>query len=391
MSKLYYKNSSSSTPFIEIYNNLLIFFLDFSYSFPLDFLKFLPLYSLAIAFKESVITSDLASFIAPKLNINLDSAKIDINRFLSNINNDFYFFFEEFISRIISTYKIKHPDKRIHISIDHGDIEDRFTVLMFTLKIGKQGIPLFFRVFPYHDEKAYSFSLFQEGIDFCHNLFKSIDPECEIIDLFDRFWATHFKLMNYIDSLGDTYCIRTKGNTTVFYFDEKEGHTIRTTVSKLPSKVYHSTSYEDIEFSKKRHKMNLAISSSHNHKETFYILTNGDPKRAIKDYSYRFGSIEFFFKAIKTNGFFLEETQIKDLYSFTSLYTCLCISHILVTMLGIDYSKNSNCYKYKINNVRIVNGKRRKDYSFFHVGLILLQAALDGIVKIFRRMILYDV
>ncbi len=104
-----------------------------------------------------------------------------------------------------------------------------------------------------------------------------------------------------------------------------------------------------------------------------------------------YNSIEMFFKSLKTNGFFLEETQIKDLYTFNSLYTCLCIANVLLTMLGIDYSKNSNCYKYKINNARIVNGKRRKDYSFFHIGLILLQAALDGIIKIFHRMILYDV
>ena len=60
-------------------------------------------------------------------------------------------------------------------------------------------------------------------------------------------------------------------------------------------------------------------------------------------------------------------------------------------MIGIDYSKNRNCYKYKIRNSRIVNGKRRKEHSFFHIGLILLNAALDGAVRIFQRFILYDV
>ncbi len=391
MPKLYDKISPFSTPFVELYNNLLNSFIPFSSFMPLDFIKDLPLISLSIACKESVIISDLASFIAPKLDINFDSAKKNIERFLSNKNFDFNFFYSKFISLILSSYKIKHPDKRIHISVDHGDIEDRFTVLMFTLKIGKQGIPLFFRVFPFHDKEAYSFSLFMEGIDFCHNLFKSIDPLSLIIFLFDRHWANHFKLMKFINSLNDTYCIRTKGNTTVFYLEKKEGHTIKTSISNLPSKIYRSTSYYDIPLSYKHHHMNLVISSSHNHKDPFYILTNGEPKRAVKDYSYRFGSIEFFFKSLKTNGFFLEESQIKDLYTFNSLYTCLCIANVLLTMLGIDYSKNSNCYKYKINNARIVNGKRRKDYSFFHIGLILLQAALDGIIKIFHRMILYDV
>ncbi len=79
------------------------------------------------------------------------------------------------------------------------------------------------------------------------------------------------------------------------------------------------------------------------------------------------------------------------MYKFNSLYACACITQALMSILGIDYSKNGNCYKYKINNVRKVNGKRRKNYSFFHVGLILLTAALDGVVKIFKRLILYDV
>lgn len=391
MPKLYYNSSSLTTSFNSIYTNLLDSFLSFAHYLPIDFIKFLPIFCLSVASRESIITSDLASFIAPKLNISFDSALKNINRFLSNPNYDFDFFYSKFISYVLSSFKIKHPDKRVHISVDHGDIEDKFTVLMFSLKIGKQGIPLFFKVFPYHDKASYSFDLFISGINFCHELFKSIDINSDIIFLFDRFWATHFKLMHYISSLNDTYCVRTKGNTIVFYFDEYENHFIKTTISKLPSKIYHSTLYHDLSFSFKHYHMNLAVSKSIGHKDAFYILTNGDPRRAIKDYSYRFGSIEFLFKSLKTNGFFLEETQIENLYSFSSLYTCLCITHVLITMLGIDYSKNGKCYNYKIRNSRIVNGKRRKDYSFFHIGLILLQAALDGIIRIFHRMILYDV
>ncbi len=124
ISKLYDINSSFSTPFVELYNNLLNSFIPFSSFMPLDFIKNVPLISLSIACKESVIISDLASFIAPKLNINFDSAKKDIERFLSNKNYDFNYFYSKFISLILSSYKIKRSDKRIHISVDHGDIED---------------------------------------------------------------------------------------------------------------------------------------------------------------------------------------------------------------------------------------------------------------------------
>ena len=62
----------------------------------------------------------------------------------------------------------------------------------------------------------------------------------------------------------------------------------------------------------------------------------------VKNYMKRF-SIEFAFKNQKTNSHFLEETQIKDLYA------CLCFSQSLLTILGINYSRNLNCYKKLIN------------------------------------------
>lgn len=37
------------------------------------------------------------------------------------------------------------------------------------------------------------------------------------------------------------------------------------------------------------------------------LITNGNPKFAIKDYGYRFGAIEFLFKSQKSNGFFLKK------------------------------------------------------------------------------------
>lgn len=392
MSKLYYINSLESTPFSYIYSNLLNFFLNTMHFLPLDFIKFLPIFCLSIASKESVITSDLASFIAPKLNINFDSASKNIDRFLSNLNYDFDFFFSKFISSILSTYKIKHLDKRVHISLDHGDVENRFTVLMFSLKIGKQSIPLFFKSFPFHHKDAYSFDLFKQGLNFCHNLIKSIDEDADIIFLADRFWSTHFSFMNYIDDeLGDTYNIRAKANTVVYVYDLHDKLTLKKPLFMLNPKQFHSRIFENIPVSYKRYVMNIAISKKDKHVEPFYILTNGNPRRAIKDYSYRFGSIESLFKSFKSNGFFLEETQITNLYKFNSLYTCLCITQVLMTMIGIDYSKNPRCYNYKITNARIVNGKRRKNHSFFHIGLILLEAALNGIIKIFQRFILYDV
>lgn len=391
MSKVYQNNSYISTNFNNIYTNLLNIVLNSCNFLPFDFLKNLPLICLSICIKESVIISDLASFLAPKLNINYDSEIKNINRFFSNPNYDFNAFFDSFIHSIISKFKIKHPDKKVSIIFDHEDIEDRYSILMFTLKIGKQGFPLWFKTFNYKADEAYTFELFKEGINFCHNIIKDVEPDANISFLADRFWANHYKLMNYIISIGDSFYFRTKKNISTYIFDKKEGHTLKKIIADLPSYAHKSALYSDILISKERYKFNLAISKSKGHKEPIYVLTNQDPKTAIKEYSTRFGGIEFLFKGQKSNGFFLKETQINNLYTFNSLYTCICIAQIIMIILGIDYAKNSSCYNYKINNARIVNGKRRKSYSFFHIGLILLEAAIDGVVIILKRFILYDV
>ncbi len=392
MNSFYQKKSVFTTPFNEIYSKLLNLSINAAHYMELDSLKFLPLVCLTIAHKESVIVSDLASFIAPKLGIHFDSAIKKINRFFSNQLFDFTFFSHKLISNLISSYKIKHPDKKVHIIFDHEFIKKRYAVLMFTLKIGKQSIPLWFRVFDYHDKIAFNYSTFKEAFTYCHDLIKNIDPDANIIFLADRFWGNHFKLMDFIDDLGDTYYFRAKGDTVVFEYDKKENHVIKKTLSQLNSFVYHSKFYEDIPVSNKRYHLNLAISKSNGHKESFYILTNSNPKHAVKNYGYRYGGIEFGFKAQKSNGFFLEESQLSSISTFNALYNCVCISQLILTVLGIDYAKNPKCYKnYKIINARVVSGKRRKNYSFFRVGLILLDAAIDGTIKILNRFILYDV
>ena len=51
--------------------------------------------------------------------------------------------------------------------------KDKFTVLLFALRIGKQGIPLWFRCFKgKKDPDAFKSDLIKEGISYCANLFK---------------------------------------------------------------------------------------------------------------------------------------------------------------------------------------------------------------------------
>ena len=396
MSKSYNKNPSLSSPNLNIFSNLLDKSLSYANYLPLPFLKFISLFSLSLLQSESIIISDIASTIAPLKNTSLDSAERYITRSLRSPNYDFHHFYFKFIQNIMSTYKVKHDDNKVIISLDHMYVEDRYTILMFTLRVGKTGIPLWFKEFKYHDSEAYTYPIFKEAIQTCHDLVKLNNPDAKIKFLADRWFGNHIKILDYINILGDTYDFRAKGSLLTLTMDKKEGHTIWKNINKLDAYIYKSKFYPHAFITREhRFETNIVISPSYNHKEPLYLLTNGDMNSAVKDYMKRFSGIEFNFKNQKTNGHFLEETQITDLYAFGNLYVCLCLAQALITILGIDYSKNNRCYKkIKIRTTKKVKGKRIRIRSYFHVGLLVIKFVITSFhyeYQLFKRLILYDV
>lgn len=392
MSKSYNKKTLLSSPNINIFNNLLDKSISFAPYFSLSFLKFISFISTSLLKSESIIFSDLASIIAPLKNISLHSAEKYITRSLNNLDYDFHHFYFKFVESLMSSFKIKHDDHKVIISLDHMYVEDHFTILMFTLRLGKSGIPLWFQEFDYHDRDAYVFPIFKDAIKTCHDLVKLNNPDAKIKFLADRCFGNHIKILDYINILSDTYDFRAKNSLLTLIMDKKEHHKIWKNLKELDSYVYKSKFYPHSIITRNyRFETNIVISPSFNHKEPLYLLTNDDMDNAVKDYMKRFSGIEFTFKNQKTNGHFLEETQIDDLYAFSNLYACLCFAQTLLTILGIDYSKNSNCYKkIKIKTTKKVKGKRIRIYSYFHVGLLIIKFVMNSIhyeYQLFKRMV----
>ena len=71
----------------------------------------------------------------------------------------------------------------------------------------------------------------------------------------------------------------------------------------------------------------IVLSKKHGTNDPWIIVTNGDPKRAIKDYGYRFGGVETVFKAQKSNGLNLECTCNASEKYFTTMYTMACFAY----------------------------------------------------------------
>lgn len=283
-------------------------------------------------------------------------------------------FFYSVITYVLNNYHQKHSDNRVHIIFDHMFSHDNYTVFMLTMRIGTSGIPLTFKCFKGNDASSFALDTLTSCIQEASDLFK--ERGLNLIFLADR-WFASTKLLDFIASLGHTYCVRLKGNVKVF----KDGSMVK--AKKLKHRKYKSVIYHDVFITDKRFKTNLVYSSSINTSSPWIIATNGDPRRVIKDYGYRFGAIETVFKNQKSNGFHLNNINNASIKAFTTMYTILCTCLLYLTTIGTDFSKNTKCYKnIKITTHKtyIVDGKRIKKriMSLFNTGLTLFHLAFGS-------------
>lgn len=356
-------------------------------------LKIIPYILIGMILAESVVASDISKELKGDFSlVQHDSVIKRIRRFFKNKHFNPYQFYDGIIKYVISNYKSKHNDKRIHIIFDHMFSHDNYTVFMITMRIGKQGIPLWFRCFKgKNDSNAFKELLLKEGISYISSLFSD---DYNLIFLADR-WFNSTSLFEHINSLGHTYCIRLKGIIKTLIYDSREKHEIWKTLDDIKSRTSKSKFFYNIKLSEKQYITNLVISKSKDVKEPWIIVTNGDPKRAIKDYGYRFGGVETLFKNQKSNGFYLEKTTKASLKYFESMYSLSCISVLLLTIIGADYTKNSKSYK-KVKITTHQNKKKtivRRVLSLFNTGLTLFKRAYNSslYIRLPIRFILYDI
>ena len=131
MNKLYYTQSKISSFFKKTFRNI------FNLSVP--HIKNLSTIITAMIDAESVVSADIArKFKDTFYPIQLASLERRFMRFFTSFSKVAYQFYQALISYIISKYRIKHIDKKVHISFDHMFCKDKFTIFLFSLRIGKQ-------------------------------------------------------------------------------------------------------------------------------------------------------------------------------------------------------------------------------------------------------------
>ena len=236
--------------------------------------------------------------------------------------------------------------------------------------------------------EACQLKLIKEGIRDTDKLLKEKNKQLEIIYLADR-WFDNCKIMKYIEELGGTYCIRIKSRLTFYIhnYGEIAGYT-----KDVKPKEKEEQYFERVTIIKHRYDTKMAVSKKEGHEEAIYILTNGKVEEGIKNYSYRFGTIECIFKNQKSNGFRLESTKMKNIQSFKTMFGIMCVALVWLIILGVEYTvkKEKNKIKIKIYKKK---DKGKRIISLFNTGLMYFNLCLNSyqVPKIRCDFLLYEI
>ena len=236
--------------------------------------------------------------------------------------------------------------------------------------------------------EACQLELIKEGIRDTYELLKEKNEQLKIIYLADR-WFDNCKIMKYIEELGETYCIRIKSRLTFYIHDYEEiaGYT-----KDIKPKEKEEQYFEKVTIVRHRYDTKMAVSKKEGHEEAIYVLTNGKVEEGIKNYSYRFGSIECIFKNQKSNGFRLESTKMKNIQSFKTMFGIMCVALIWLIILGVEYTVKEGKQGNKVK-IRIYKNQNKRILSLFSTGLIYFNLCFNSyrVPKIRCNFILYEI
>lgn len=129
--KAYYNQEKIASSLRNFFKNI------FCISKPL--LKSLSYIIIGMISAESVVSADIARKLKDEFSlVHIESVERRFRRFFNSFSSIAYPFYDAFIMAIISKFTVKHSDKKIHFSFDHMYCKNKFTILLFSLRIGKQ-------------------------------------------------------------------------------------------------------------------------------------------------------------------------------------------------------------------------------------------------------------
>ena len=206
-------------------NNFKNYFSKLDYHLSLPKLNILSHFIPAIVNAENITTLDISKVFNSNNDIlNIDSIKKKLWRFLNNPTFKGIELFNSFIKSVINDINVLKHNK-LFVCFDHMFVRNNFVVLMFSLKINNQSIPIYFKCDKtksnrHHEideltkKNLFSKKVIFDAIDKVINLLAPLNSQ--IIFLADR-WFCNLKLMKHIHDKGAFFAIRAKVNSSISF------------------------------------------------------------------------------------------------------------------------------------------------------------------------------
>ncbi len=255
------------------------------------------------------------------------------------------------------------PDKsKVRLSMDRTEWEfgaQNHNILVVSIYTHGIGVPIWFECLDNNggnssaDDKMY---VVLKSIEILgKSRIKSIAGDSEFIGK---------KWINFLIAEGITFYLDIRSNQ---YFSHRGKRCqIRTYMKYLKKKVFDKVTIFGTELGLSIKRMPKPKKGQH--KEFLAIVTNGVANHALSNYRNRW-SIELLFGKMKTQGFHLEDTHLKDPIRLRKLFALVAIAFTLCLVIGIALDKRKQI---------VVKNHGYKTVSFFRHGLNFIRKALNN-------------
>jgi hypothetical protein len=287
----------------------------------------------------------------------LESVKKQVSRFLSNkhisAENQYLPFIEEVLLALSKSGELE-------IIIDGSIVGKGCMCLMFSLVYKGRAIPLIWKVV----KKKKGHFKQSEHVNLLIKL-KSIVPKNVKVTIlgdgeFDGInWQEKIKFYSW------QYVLRTAKNAIL---ENSDGETY--SPKQVAIEKGESLFIQDLQFGKEKYgPINLLFWHGKGYDEPLFLVTNIDDGYLAQSYYIKRFLIETFFRDIKSKGFNIQKSGLRNPEKLSRLLMCSCFAFILGLLAGVK-ARKSKLYD-------LVAGQVIKALSLFQLGLNFIRKLVD--------------
>jgi hypothetical protein len=254
----------------------------------------------------------------------LASRSAKVKRFLKSKYTDCELLFFPFVKQIIAGLSSK---QELVLAIDGTDLGKSCGALLVSLVLGKRSLPLIWLV--KEGNKGHFSS--QEHVEVLQQVASLLPPSISVTVLGDGEFDS-IDLQEFIESTEWKYALRTAKNT---YIEDSKGDSYK--IGELvPFDGMDFIWLENCSFTKKKWgSVFCLVWHSPEYKDPIYLVSNIEWAKDIMDYYKKRWSIETLFADIKSRGFNIHKTRIKDPEMLHNLLIMIAIAFYLCMIIGV--------------------------------------------------------